>query len=170
MNAHDVPPPQACMIAFTATFIPMLVHRFNGDAAFACQSHAWPSCNAFSNHYGGNEYYGQGGFLASQVQDFSIKAVFDELRGFPLNQSDLNTITADSEIIPDVRLYELTAYAADETQLDYLFLPFIDLPCLRRRANWTGEIRYDMFTPEFVQNQTIFRNVPYCILDSATCG
>lgn len=158
------------MIAFTATFIPMLVHRFNGDAAFACQTHAWPSCNLFTNYYGGNEYYAQGGFLASQIQDFRVKAVFDELRGFPLNQSDPNTITADSEIIPDVRLYELTAYAQDETSLDYLFLPFIDLPCLKRRTSRTSELRYDMFTRDFVQNETIYRNVPYCILDSATCG
>lgn len=162
-------PSQACMIAFTATFIPMLVHRFNGDAAFACQTHTWPSCNSLNNYYDGNEYYAQGGFLASQIQDFSIKAVFDELRGFPLNQTDPNTIITDSEVIPDVRLYELKAYAQNETTLDFLFLPFIDLSCLMRRAN-TGELRYDMFTREFVQNETIYRNVPYCILDSATCG
>lgn len=150
----------------------MLVHRFNGDAAFACQTHAWPSCNFFSNHYDGNEYYGQGGFLNSQIQNFQIKIVFDELRGYPLNQSDLTTIMADSEIIPDVRLYKLKAYGLNETSIDYLFLPFIDLGCMMQRTNWTGGLRYDMFTSDFVKNETIYRNVPYCIMDTATatCG
>ena len=161
---------QACLIAFTATFIPMLVHRFNGDAAFACQSHAWPSCTALSNHYDGNEYYGQGGFLNSQIQNFEVKIVFDELRGYPLNQSDPNTITTDAEIIPDVRLYKLRAYAQNETSIDYLFLPFIDLPCMKQRTSWTGELRYDMFTSDFVKNETIYSNVPYCILPRTTCG
>ena len=73
------------------------------------------------------------------------------------------------------------------TDLDYLFLPFVDLACLNSRISnetlslildmnprdneleFVHSLRYTDLTPEVARMPDIYENVPYCIDNSTTC-
>ena len=143
---------QAILIAITAEFIPLLTYRINTNTDALCSNATWPSCSISS------EYSGYAGYLNStSVQYFNVRDMFDDIR------------QAHSETVPNVAsVSSLNAYRGEE-ELDYLYLPFINLTCLEERSNVS--LSYEMFTRDFFSsNPNVTETVPSCIRDDVFCG
>ena len=82
------------MIAITADFIPLLVHRYETNRDVLCSQYNWPSCAIT-----GNEYQFDAGFLNATIQQFRIKDVFEEVKR--ANPADT---------VPNIRVFQLKAY------------------------------------------------------------
>ena len=145
---------QAILIAITAEFIPLLTYRINTNTDALCSNATWPSCGISS------EYSGYAGYLNStSVQYFNVRDMFDDIR----------QAQPSGELVPNVAsVSSLNAYRGEE-ELDYLYLPFINLTCLDLETNIS--LSYEMFTRDFFSNHpNVTEAVPSCIRDDVFCG
>ena len=85
---------QALLIAITADFIPILVHRYETNRDMVCSQYPWPSCDIT-----GNEYQFDAGYLDASIQRFSVEEVFREVK-------EANP----DAIVPNIGVYRLRAY------------------------------------------------------------
>ena len=135
------------------------MYAYNSNYAEVCSLHDWPTCHvAFI-------YKPDAGYLNEAVQQFSIKSMFDDMRGFSVN---LSSPPSDSPV-PDLELYSLKAYYPNETKASFLFLPYVDVDCLNGLTG--SSLGYEDFTESLVKNSTLTRFIPNCIKDDAatTC-
>lgn len=158
---HHVPPPlpQAILIGFTAEFIPLLTYRINTNTDALCTNATWPSCGITS------EYSGYGGYLnTTSVQYFNVREMFDDIRQ-----------AQEGELVPNVAsVSSLPAYFGDR-ELDYLYLPFVNLSCLQRESFLATGVpfnaTYEMLTRDFFnENMNVTLTVPNCIREDIFCG
>ena len=86
---------------------------------------------------------------------------------------DIRQAQPSGELVPNVAsVSSLNAYRGEE-ELDYLYLPFINLTCLEERfvMETNASLSYEMFTREFFANNgSITSTVPLCIRDDVFCG
>ena len=118
------------------------------------------------------------------VQNFNVKRMFDNIRlinrGTTVpGETDPDFFNRDPYPNLGVGVYELSAYTQgsnpeSQTELPYVFLPFIDFECL---SNKTGmSLGPSNFTVEFlnanfgVNNMANGYAVEECIRDDVTCG
>ena len=155
-NMHGT---QAFLIACTSDVIPQLVYAYNTNYVETCAQHDWPSCHV------ARIFKQEAGYLNTAVQQFSVKNMFDEERGFPVNQ----TSPPSDSPVPDVELYTLKAYYPNETKAEFLFMPYVDVECLSGLIGST--LGYKDLTESLAKNSTIRGYIPNCITDeSITCG
>ena len=142
------------MIAITAEFIPLLTYRINTNTEALCSNSTWPSCSITS------EYSGYGGYLNNTgVQYFNVKEMFDDIK-----------LAQPGELVPNVAsVSSLPAYFG-ETELGYLYLPFVNLTCLNYDRGFNN-LTYENFTREFFQTRTdVAMAVANCTRDDIFCG
>ena len=153
---------QAFLIAVTSDVLPELVYSYNSNYTEVCSQHDWPSCHVAAI------YKGQAGYLDSAaVQYFSIKSMFDDMRGFPVSPGS----PPSDPPVPDLSLYSLLAYYPNKTKASFLFLPYLDVDCLNGLAGSSLEYQ-DLTVSLFQTNSTLRNYVPNCIKDDAAtiCG
>ena len=116
------------------------------------------------------------------VQNFNVKKMFDDIRltnrGTKNSSIFVPGFTTDPYPNLGVGVYELSAYTQginpdSQTELPYVFLPFIDFDCLSRETNMTlgpSNLTVEFLNENFGVNSDHRYAPERCINDSITCG